>query len=121
MKTFKKPLKIPLYPIRLLLVVADNIQEELRKEARLFGDVEIHDSIAVAVKSSETGWFGLFFSRSNLTLGILVHETFHATHDIFHRLGDTFDPDNQEPEAYLQQYLFQTVLDTCKKAGIHFK
>jgi hypothetical protein len=38
-------------------------------------------------------------------MGLLAHELFHATHRILEYFGVEFTRDNQEPFAYLMEYL----------------
>ena len=49
---------------------------------------------------------------NNFWLGILVHETSHATRKILDRINTPHTEDTEEVYAYLQQFIFEEILNT---------
>lgn len=49
------------------------------------------------------------------TIPQLVHECIHLKNKLFKDIGHTLDVDNDEPEAYLTQYIFRMVTDKLKE------
>ena len=45
----------------------------------------------------------------------IVHEIIHIKNEIFNVINHTIDKDNDEPEAYLVQYLYNKIVDVYYK------
>lgn len=76
--------------------------------------VRITDHDATAVER-QSGDITLFFNESpkkdNFWLSILTHETLHAACFILRRVGVPLSEESEEAYAYLQQMIFEEILD----------
>ena len=95
-----------IYP-RLLWVAYGCSTEELRA---VFGDkiTEMDDSSDAEVMNCGRKWPNVkggvlirFRSKSNMTAGVIAHESTHAALEIFDYVGARIEYNNQEPFAYL--------------------
>tara|TARA_B100000287_G_scaffold201972_1_gene190718 strand:+ start:825 stop:1214 length:390 start_codon:yes stop_codon:yes gene_type:complete len=57
----------------------------------------------------------IIFRRSDMRPGVVVHECFHALTRICKDLGIKYDPDNDEPMAYMLTWLVDEVYRTIAK------
>lgn len=56
------------------------------------------------------GRFGIFIRVKNQDYESLVHEVTHASNKVFQRIGHQISVDNDEVQAYYNQYLFKRIL-----------
>ncbi|MEE6129156.1 hypothetical protein V2E39_17285 [Chryseobacterium arthrosphaerae] len=76
-----------------------------------------HDGTTV---KHQSGNLTLFFNESpkkdNFWLSILTHETFHAACYILRKAGIPLSEESEEAYAYLQQMIFEEILDNLDNA-----
>lgn len=109
----RKKIKLPIYPVNFTIIEFEK-DEELQD---LFKGVEFLQEI-----SSFDG--GVFTFEDHLyvcfrkmtedgvsypTAGIIVHESKHLVNEIYVLINAELDPHNDEPEAYLLQYIFEII------------
>ena len=109
----KKKIIIPIYPVNFTIIEFET-DDELQK---MFNDVHFLQEI-----NSFNG--GVFEYKEHLyvcfrkinedgksypTPGIIVHESKHLVNEVFNRVGAELDLNNDEPEAYLLQWVFEEI------------
>lgn len=55
----------------------------------------------------DDGNYSIVFSEEDLDVGVLAHEVFHVTCNVAEDICATIDPANDEPFAYLNEYIFK--------------
>lgn len=107
MKT--KKVKIPLYVGRLIIYQVDNIKE-IEKKHNLTDCTGV-DALAFQInKKNGSGRFFMAF-EGKTTPSIIAHEATHITNLIFSHFGAELDLKNDEPQAYLLEW----VVNECHK------
>ncbi len=115
-------IKVSIYKTDIHVIIGGTTAQR-RKEMRLKGYTEIyteqlleriknHDATAVEHNSGD---LTLFFNESpkkdNFWLSILTHETLHAACFILRKVGVPLSEESEEAYAYLQQMIFEEILD----------
>jgi hypothetical protein len=103
MKTIEQWITVPIYDVRVLVVISDDIGERRAAHANIFGDCEKGKFQGSCVDMG--GVCGLFFWYKYYTVNTLAHEVFHLTTKIFNIIGDSVVNDHQEAAAYLHGWL----------------
>ncbi|HUX58706.1 MAG TPA: hypothetical protein VMV77_17175 [Bacteroidales bacterium] len=117
----KKNIKVPLYPVRLTIIFYDNITEVIKKCYLLKGQENwLAGQMAGVFVVSASGEYRrtiVLFKMNDpeLTHGIIAHEAYHATVKILQIIGQTQDPNNNETEAYLINWITDQIYDLIKK------
>ena len=57
----------------------------------------------------------VFDLKDDFYIGVLVHESVHVAKNVFKYRDITFDPDNDEPFAYLTDHIFRKCLECVRK------
>lgn len=105
---------IPIYRGKLIIIVSDD-KEEIKKKISDFeedGDIYGH-----ACLTNWEGWqgFALVINHKNkhrpLTFGVIAHEALHLTNFLMNERGVHLDYENDEPHAYLLDWIIEQVLD----------
>jgi hypothetical protein len=117
-KELTRETAIPLYGFHFILSVSRDIHKSISKYSHLFGDDIPEDVCAGGMCVSSDGAFALFFDIEYLNHGVIAHEIFHACHDILRFTGEEYHEENQEPYAYLCQWITDWVYKNIKKAKI---
>ena len=73
------------------------------------------DFVDGTVVMTSDGKTHIIFRRSAMRPGVVVHECFHALTRICKDLGIKYDPDNDEPMAYMLTWLVDEVYRTIAK------
>ena len=103
----KKNINIPIFRLKLKIVVVDDIEEAL----------EINPNI-------DTGADSLVIDNNNGTatvviasndMSIIAHECLHVKNAIWNRIGYSPNPLNDEVDAYLLDYIMTEVLKVVEK------
>jgi hypothetical protein len=109
-------INIPIYGATLCIVDSKNIKKSLKK---IRGDEHEEDTNLLSYLYwnhdiySAHWWLCIDFS--DLDMGTLVHELFHATHRILEYFDVNFTSENHEPFAYLMEYLFNECIKIKSK------
>lgn len=103
----EKNIIVPIYRYALKIVIFDDFKEV--KEA--IPDIDSNDSKGLLL---DYGDRSIICVPPHDTLTI-VHECEHAKNAIWRRIGFIPTPDNDEPDAYLIEYLYKEVMKIVKK------
>lgn len=103
----EKNIIVPIYRYALKIVIFDDFKEV--KEA--IPDIDSNDSKGLLL---DYGDRSIICVPPHDTLTI-VHECEHAKNAIWKRIGFIPTPENDEPDAYLIEYLYKEVMKIVKK------
>ena len=107
----KKRFTVEVFDADVVVVVADDIPKEYKKE---FG-IQI-DDVRMACCGYNGRKFGLFFEpKAVARTEIVAHEVFHLTHRILDLCCMNFDSCHHEVGAYLHEHLIKKVLHILNK------
>jgi len=101
-------INIPIYGGYLAIHITKDIDKTLRVvdyDGDLVGDAYMVFNL------DGTKAYDLIFKHDKIDHGLIAHECFHLTHRIMHDINKTFDFNNDEPEAYLMQFLINSIYD----------
>lgn len=119
-------IRVSVYKTNIHIIIGGSISERrklLRSKNYTWKYVEelldrISDHDATVVEH-QSGDLTLFFNKSpkkdNFWLSILTHETLHAACYILRRVGVQLSAESEEAYAYLQQMIFEEILDNLDK------
>jgi hypothetical protein len=121
--------KVPLYPCRLGVIVS-NDEEEINKYLKgheIPYTLDLSESygycIGQGVYKDEKGkkwsccWVIVPPNDEMFTHGLIAHEVRHATNSILDYIGHKLDAKNDEPEAYLSQWITDVVYKAIEESG----
>jgi hypothetical protein len=60
-------------------------------------------------------WWVIFNSKRKLTVDTIAHEALHISRMILHNRGVDFDPENDEPYAYMVGWVSDVIYKTLKQ------
>jgi len=101
----KKTLTVPIYDCRVNVVVVDD-QESFEQEVYDAGWHEELNGNAVTLHYlSNPSVFCVIFTSDSLSPGNIAHEADHLTTKIMESRDIKYDPNNQEPRAYLLGFI----------------
>ena len=95
----KRKFYIPIYDHYIHVIVEDKLEE---------------CSAYVSV-SEESKVLYVVFDKSKITPSLIVHETVHLVNKIFEFKGIELDVKNDEPQAYLTEYIFNKLTKIVNK------
>lgn len=115
-------IRVSVYKTDILVIIGGTNQEkdnllwtkgyDKRFREQLIDRIADHEATTV---EHQSGNITLFFNESpkkdNFWLSILTHETFHAACFILRRAGAILNAASEEAYAYLQQMIFEEILD----------
>lgn len=111
---------LPPYPAAVAFVVALKREAAMAYYKKIFslsGDMEIHDCRAVAV-SADSNAHLIYLPKKPKTsrdFAALSHECVHVANRVLQQIGfKQCGWDNDEPQAYLQSYIFEQCLERLK-------
>lgn len=123
---YVKTLTIPMFPIKVNVIITDTIKEAVKKYPHLlenFNEVPIEEYeksfLAYTVKDSIVKSKSVNYKcvhvlfrpkDEELTVGILAHEAVHTAHSIFEYISYDVQSDNDEIMAYLVGWLTDSFL-----------
>lgn len=95
---------VPVYSVRLLIVVTNDVEGSRVARNELFGEpCDDHNWTGLCAYNGFR--VGLFFEREELCHDLIAHEVFHAAHRILERAGVAFGIHNHEPFAHVCGWL----------------
>jgi hypothetical protein len=108
---YLKEVEIPLYRGMLLIVLTDDINE-LQKHIPDFGGEDIY-AHTLLVNWKEGEGFAIVLNFKNdyrkIYNGTITHEAIHATNFIMQERGFVADFSNDEPAAYLAEFVVDEI------------
>jgi len=93
----KKTIKIPIYNQNFTLIVTEEENEHY------MAWVDVVDGKLTAT-----------FVKKHLTDGVIVHECTHLVNFLYERIGAKLDIINDEHQAYLTQWFYETIKKNLK-------
>ena len=102
----KKNINIPIFRLKLKIVVVDDIEEALEINPNI--DTEA-DSLVIDHNNGTT-----IIIASN-DMSIIAHECLHVKNAVWNRIGYSPNPVNDEVDAYLLDYIMAEVLKVVEK------
>lgn len=112
--TILKTFYVPIYNVRVIAVVAEDIYAEFNSLRRYFpgyGDDNAFEGFVV--ENTKTGTFGIFLKHS-WVFSYFAHEVHHLTNKILLHIGHTATFEHDEPSAYLCQWLTRKLLTSIQ-------
>ena len=103
----EKNIAIPIYRYALKIVVFDSLKEAKER----FPDIQSNDSKGLIL---DYGDRAIICVPPNDTLTV-VHECEHIKNAIWKRIGFIPTPENDEPDAYLLEYIYKEVMKIVSK------
>lgn len=103
----EKNVVIPIYRYALKVVVFDSLKEAKER----FPDIQSDDSKGLVL---DYGDKAIICVPPNDTLTVL-HECEHIKNAIWKRIGFIPTPENDEPDAYLLEYIYKEVMKIVSK------
>jgi len=116
----KKVVKVPLYFTQLVILLSDDI-ERIRKELPpmeeeeevfahcLYHHIKDKSAIFILLNPKHKYW-------EDRMHGIIAHEVLHASCFVFYKAGISPDVNNDEPQAYLVEWMTQEVYKVIDEA-----
>jgi hypothetical protein len=122
MKTFKsKSFIIPLYGTKFVVSVAPNTGILKKKVSP---SIDIENFNALTTYGSYKGFmahlvsFNLFDKQFPMTHGLIAHECLHATNNVSKVVDLPTEQNDDEPTAYLTQWMVDRVYQCFKEWGV---
>ena len=103
----KKNINIPIFRLKLKIVVVDNIEEALEINPNI--DTEA-DSLVI---DNNNGTATIVIASNDMS--IIAHECLHVKNAVWNRIGYSPNPLNDEVDAYLLDYIMTEVLKVVEK------
>ena len=102
---------------KLTVYITDKLTDvkELNDTMKDTGDSSTHYDGADAVVFYHNDHLRIVFERKYIDVGRIAHEAIHAKNLIFKWVGIKNDPNNDEPEAYLVQWIVNCIHDVLAK------
>jgi hypothetical protein len=113
----KKSIAIPIYGGRVRVHVTDDMEktlDEVGYSSDLFCD-------ACVLYSTDDSAYDLILKRGSVQHGLIAHECFHLTMRIMRGVNKKYDIENDEPEAYLMQFLVTEVYSALRENKVQVK
>lgn len=105
----ERKIKVPIYDYQIKIIIFDAFMElvakypDLRDEDGTAFTVEFKDNAMVCIPS------GSYQS--------LIHECEHLKNCVWNHIGHRPDPKNDEPDAYLIEYIYGEIVKSVQKHG----
>ena len=103
----KKNINIPIFRLKLKIVVVDDIEEAL----------EINPNIDTTANScvidNNNGTATIVIASNDMS--VIAHECLHVKNAVWNRIGYSPNPVNDEVDAYLLEYLYDRVDKIIRK------
>ena len=103
----KKNINIPIFRLKLKIVVVDDIEEALEINPNI--DTEE----ASLVIDNNNGTATVVIASNDMS--IIAHECLHVKNAVWNRIGYSPNPVNDEVDAYLLDYIMAEVLKVVEK------
>lgn len=107
---------IPIYRGRLVVIISNTDVSHIIPNFDKTDDTYAH-SYLDNYKNREAVFCLLNFSNKNrkITHGVIAHEALHLANYMAIRRGIALDVDNDEPIAYLVEWITDRIYEVCKK------
>lgn len=117
-----KRLQIPIYDSMFLEIVVTNDNDKLVKRIGVDyweGELIFASTVRTSYKKTKkcvVVVLNPYYSGNNITAGVIAHEAVHIKNIIFDEIGyeNTTELGQDEPEAYLVNWLVDTIYDYYK-------
>lgn len=103
----KKTINIPIFRLKLNIVVVDNIKEALEIDSNI--DTRA-DSLVI---NYNNGTVTIIIASNDIS--VIAHECLHVKNAVWNRIGYSPNPVNDEVDAYLLDYIITEVLKVVEK------
>ena len=103
----KKNINIPIFRLKLKIVVVDNIEEALEI------DPYIDTTANSCVINNNNGTATIIIASNDMS--VIAHECLHVKNAVWNRIGYSPNPVNDEVDAYLLDYIMAEVLKVVEK------
>ena len=103
----KKNINIPIFRLKLKIVVVDDIEEALEIDTNINTEA---DSLVI----DHNNGTAIVVIASN-DMSIIAHECLHVKNAVWNRIGYSPNPVNDEVDAYLLDYIMAEVLKVVEK------
>lgn len=117
MKNVKGSFKVPIYEVRIYVALAPTIAEGVAMlpivMQKISDKLGCHESTACYM--GEWPNFALIFTQGKCSLGTVAHEIGHVSRKILADIGFKIEESNDEPLAYLEEYVTDKVHAILKK------
>ena len=103
----KKTINIPIFRLKLKIVVVDDIKEALEIDTNINTEA---DSLVI---NHNNGTATVVIASNDMS--IIAHECLHVKNAVWNRIGYSPNPLNDEVDAYLLDYIMAEVLKVVEK------
>ena len=103
----KKNINIPIFRLKLKIVVVDDIEEALEIDTNINTEA---DSLVI---DHNNGTATVIIASNDMS--IIAHECLHVKNAVWNRIGYSPNPVNDEVDAYLLDYIMAEVLKVVEK------
>ena len=103
----KKNINIPIFRLKLKIVVVDDIEEALEIDTNINTEA---DSLVI---DHNNGTATVIIASNDMS--IIAHECLHVKNAVWNRIGYSPNPLNDEVDAYLLDYIMAEVLKVVEK------
>ena len=103
----KKDINIPIFRLKLKIVVVDAIEEALEINPNI--DTEANSLVI----DNNNGTATIIIASNDMS--IIAHESLHVKNAVWNRIGYSPNPMNDEVDAYLLDYIMTEVLKVVEK------
>ena len=103
----KKTINIPIFRLKLKIVVVDDIEEALEIDTNINTEA---DSLVI---DHNNGTATVVIASNDMS--IIAHECLHVKNAVWNRIGYSPNPLNDEVDAYLLDYIMAEVLKVVEK------
>ena len=103
----KKNINIPIFRLKLKIVVVDDIEEALEIDTNINTEA---DSLVI---DHNNGTATVVIASNDMS--IIAHECLHVKNAVWNRIGYSPNPLNDEVDAYLLDYIMAEVLKVVEK------
>lgn len=103
----KKNINIPIFRLKLKIVVVDDIEEALEINPNI--DTEANSLVI----DNNNGTATIVIASNDMS--IIAHECLHVKNAVWNRIGYSPNPMNDEVDAYLLDYIMTEVLKVVEK------
>ena len=103
----KKNMNIPIFRLKLKIVVVDDIEEALEIDTNINTEA---DSLVI---DHNNGTATVVIASNDMS--VIAHECLHVNKAVWNRIGYSPNPLNDEVDAYLLDYIMAEVLKVVEK------
>ena len=114
--------KIPIYVGYLVLILSNDVKKLSKKFPRYIDDDE--NLYANTIRDYYKDWRGFYVilnfknKYSKITHGVIAHEAYHVTSFLAEAVGMRHDPANDEPMAYLHEWVITQLYKWIDEEGL---